>query len=163
MRRLWPILGIFALISLGLLSGTVFAGSLTFNTANLGPSTFGNLPNLLPSAIVGTGINLFLGLAGVMAFLYLLWGGIQWITGGADKDAVEKARKKISAALIGLAIVFSAYALIFIVQALFNIQIIQIDLYPIGQSRPAAPVCGTCGGGLCCTPHYCIAATGTCI
>lgn len=89
------------------------------------------LINIRPSAIVSTTINLALGVAGVLAFLSLLWGGIRWIVAGGDKEGVEKARKRITASLVGLAIVFSAYALIFIIQALFNVNIIQVNLGPI--------------------------------
>jgi hypothetical protein len=38
---------------------------------------------------------------------------------GGDKDGLDKARKKISQALIGLAIVFSSYALLRIITILF--------------------------------------------
>ena len=36
----------------------------------------------------------------------LLWGGIGYITAGGDKEATQNASKRISAALIGLAIAF---------------------------------------------------------
>jgi len=32
--------------------------------------------------------------AALVAFVYLLWGGFQWITSGGDKAAVEAARIK---------------------------------------------------------------------
>jgi hypothetical protein len=73
-----------------------------------------------------------LGIAGVISFIFLLWGGLQWIMAGGDKEGTEKARKKITAALIGLAIVFSAYALLYILRALFNIDLIQVNLQQIG-------------------------------
>jgi len=47
------------------------------------------------------------------------------------QQGTEKARKKITAALIGLAIVFSAYALLYILRVLFNIDLIQIDIRQI--------------------------------
>lgn len=105
------------------------------DVVNINPPGIGqNLSNIRPSGIISTVINLALGIAGVLAFLYLLWGGIQWILAGGDKEGAEKARKKITAALVGLAIVFSAYALIFIIQALFNINIIQVNLASINGS-----------------------------
>ena len=75
------------------------------------------LRNIQPSGLVSTAINILLGGAGIAAFIYLLWGGFQWITSGGDKEALDKAKKRITHALIGLAVVFSAYALIFIVRA----------------------------------------------
>ncbi|KKU78587.1 MAG: hypothetical protein UY06_C0046G0007 [Candidatus Amesbacteria bacterium GW2011_GWA2_47_70] len=52
---------------------------------------------------------------------------------GGDKEATEKARKKITASLVGLAIVFSAYALLFILSTLFNINLLQFTLKPLIQ------------------------------
>ena len=91
-----------------------------------------NLYPLRPSGYVRTAINLLLGFAGVLAFIYLLWGGIQWITAGGDKDALDKARKRITQALIGLSIVFSAYAILYIIRVLFNIDLIQVVINNIG-------------------------------
>jgi hypothetical protein len=87
---------------------------------------------LRPSFFVRSAILILLGLAGVTAFLYLLWGGLQWITAGGDKDAVEKARKKIVGALIGLAIVFSGYAILYILRVLFNVDLIGFNLSQLG-------------------------------
>jgi Type IV secretion system pilin len=90
------------------------------------------LRNLTPAAYIFTAINLLLGVAGVAAFIFLLLGGIQWITAGADKDALDKARKRLIQALIGLAIVFSAYAIIYILRVLFNVNIIGFTLRRLG-------------------------------
>jgi hypothetical protein len=87
---------------------------------------------LKPSFFIRTAIFTLLGLAGVAAFLYLLWGGLQWITAGGDKDAVEKARRKIITALIGVSVVFSGYALIYIIRILFNVDVIGFNLFQLG-------------------------------
>lgn len=78
---------------------------------NLGP---------LISALIGI---LFI-VAALIFFFMLLIGGIQWMTSGGDKAATEAARSRITAALIGLVIVFAAWALMRIVEAFFNITII---------------------------------------
>lgn len=56
-------------------------------------------------------VGLLLLIAFILAFLYLILGGIGWITSGGDKAAVENARGKIIAAIIGLLIVASVWAL----------------------------------------------------
>jgi hypothetical protein len=89
--------------------------------------------DLTPSKLVSGAISIILGVSGIVAFFVLLIGGIQWILAGGDKEGTEKARKKITAALIGLAIVFSAYALIFILKALFGIDLFQFTLKNIGS------------------------------
>jgi hypothetical protein len=96
-------------------------------------SQYNNLYTLRPSQYVRTAILVLLGLAGVTAFIFLLLGGVQWITSGGDKDAAEKARKKISFALVGLAITFSAYAIIFIIRALFGVNLIEFTINNLGS------------------------------
>lgn len=76
---------------------------------------------------VGQLISSFLGVAlllsALMVFGYLILGGIQWITSGGDKGKTESARNKITAALVGLAIVASSYALMQIIAYFFGINI----------------------------------------
>ena len=105
--------------------------AITPDTVIITSNTYPTISNLKPSNYVAGAINLLLGVAGIISFIFLLWGGIQWILAGGDKEGTEKARKRITNALIGLAVVFSAYALIFILQALFNIDIIRLNLQPL--------------------------------
>jgi hypothetical protein len=76
---------------------------------------------LQPADYILTIIRALLGLAGVAAFIYLLWGGVQWIMASGDKDAIDKAKKKVVGALVGLTIVFSAYAISYIIKTLFGV------------------------------------------
>lgn len=75
---------------------------------------------VLISAIVGT----LLILAALMAFLYLIMGGIQWITSGGDKTHMEEARNKITHAIVGLIIVGAAWAVMVLVQNFLGINVI---------------------------------------
>ncbi len=74
----------------------------------------------LISALVG----LLLILAALMAFFFLILGGIQWITSGGDKAGMEAARNKITHAIVGLIIVGAAWAVMILVQNFLGIQII---------------------------------------
>jgi len=91
------------------------------------------LQGYTPGMFLTTVLNLLLGAAGIASFIFLLWGGIQWILAGGDKEGTEKARKRITNSLIGLAIVFSAYALLYIIRALFGVDLIQINISQIGK------------------------------
>lgn len=91
------------------------------------------ISDLKPSTFITGGINILIGVAGIISFFFLLIGGVQWILAGGDKEGTEKARKRITSALVGLAIVFSAYALLFIVGALFGIDLLQFTLKPLTQ------------------------------
>lgn len=57
-------------------------------------------------------LTIVLALGALMVFLYLIWGGIDWITSGGDKSKTEKARDKITAAIIGLIILAASWAIL---------------------------------------------------
>jgi len=64
-------------------------------------------------------------IAGVIVALFLLLiGGIQWMTSGGDKQATESARGRITAALIGLVLLFAAWAVIMLVEEFLGITIL---------------------------------------
>jgi hypothetical protein len=67
-------------------------------------------------------IKLVLIIAVVVFFFLLLLGGIQWITSGGDKESLTKAQRKITAALIGIVIVFSAWAILNLVKYFFGLE-----------------------------------------
>ncbi len=74
----------------------------------------------LISAAVGT----ILILAALLAFVFLILGGLQWITSGGDKAAMETARNKITHAIVGLIIVGAAWAIMMLVQNFLGVSII---------------------------------------
>lgn len=74
----------------------------------------------LVSALVGT----LLIIAALLAFFYLILGGIQWITSGGDKAGMEAARNKITHAIVGLIIVGAAWAIMLLVQNFLGVNII---------------------------------------
>lgn len=75
---------------------------------------------MLISALVGV----LLIIAALMAFFFLILGGIQWITSGGDKAGMEAARNKITHAIVGLIIVGAAWAIMILVQNFLGISII---------------------------------------
>ncbi len=65
-------------------------------------------------------------------FIYLIWGGFDWLTSGGDSGKIEKAQKKITAALIGFAIIAASYGLMKLIGAFFNIDIFSgVQFQPI--------------------------------
>ncbi len=83
----------------------------------------GELGTLL-SAVVGA----LLIIAALLAFFFLILGGIQWITSGGDKTGMEAARNKITHAIVGLIIVGAAWAIMILVQNFLGITIIGSQL-----------------------------------
>lgn len=86
---------------------------------------FQNLGALTIPAIISALITLVLIVAAVVFFFILVIGGIRWITSGGDKANTESARNQITAALVGLVIVFAAWAIIQLIGTFFNINILQ--------------------------------------
>lgn len=68
--------------------------------------------------IIGAIIKWFGGLAGSLFFLYLIWGGIEWMVAGGKDENVKKAQQKILYAIIGIVVVMLSY---FIVEAIIGI------------------------------------------
>lgn len=74
--------------------------------------------------LIGAGVGALLIIAALLAFLYLVLGGIQWITSGGDKTGMEAARNKITHAIVGLIIVGAAWAIMILVQSFLGITIV---------------------------------------
>ena len=87
---------------------------------NIGADQFG--------PIVSNVITILIIIAVLIAVLFLIWGGIQWIMSGGDKSKVESARNSIIGAIIGLVIVFLAYFIISVVANLFDVNISNLTL-----------------------------------
>lgn len=57
-------------------------------------------------------IDIALTIVGIIAFLFIIYGGFQFLTGGNEAGKVEQARKTILHAVIGLVISIGAVAII---------------------------------------------------
>lgn len=84
-------------------------------------SNFTNLSGLTINGIISGAITLALVVAAVIFFFMLVIGGIRWILSGGDKGQTEAARNQITAALIGLVIVFAAWAIATLIGSLFGL------------------------------------------
>jgi hypothetical protein len=80
--------------------------------------------------LIGSGITAAIVIAGLLTFIFLIWGGLQWLTSGGDKSKYEAARDRITAAIIGLVIVAAAVAIINVIQQFFGIDIFRINIPP---------------------------------
>src|SRR3989344_4832265 len=56
-------------------------------------------------------IRNFFGLLGIVAVVLILYGGFLWMTAAGNEEKVEKAKKVLTSAVIGLAIMLSAFAI----------------------------------------------------
>ena len=63
--------------------------------------------------------------AALLAFVFIVIGGMQWITAGGDKVAMQSARDRITAAVVGLVIVVAAFAITTIITTVLGINIFE--------------------------------------
>ena len=79
-------------------------------------------------AVIGFIVTIAFIIAILVALIYLIWGGIKWITSGGDKANVETARNQIIAAIIGLLIVFLAFFILNLILGLFGLNLFDLTL-----------------------------------
>jgi len=118
-----------------LFSGIVSAqlnGSVSLNA----PAGFTNLEAVSFQGVVQWAISVVLVLAAVIFFFMLVIGGIKWITSGGDKGKTEGARNQITAALVGLIIVFASWAILQLINLVFGVDIISNLTIPAISSTP---------------------------
>lgn len=60
-------------------------------------------------------LNWVLGILALVAVIMIIMGGFQWLTAAGNEEKIEKAKKVISAAVIGLIIVLLAWAIVIFV------------------------------------------------
>ena len=64
-----------------------------------------------PDPIIQTIIEVALSFLGVIFLILTIYGGFLWMTAAGNEEKVSKAKKILTAAIIGLIIVISAYAI----------------------------------------------------
>ena len=67
-------------------------------------STIGCLETYVQNAI-----GFIFALIGAVALIFLIFGSIKFITSGGDQKAVEEAKKNMTYAILGLAVILSIY------------------------------------------------------
>lgn len=80
-------------------------------------------PFTAPDKTGAAGISLFFSnlitliyeIAAVVFIFMLLWGALEWISSGGDKEKVTSARSRITHALIGITLFAVAFAIIRVV------------------------------------------------
>lgn len=78
-----------------------------------------NIANVIPPAI-----TLAFIVGSIIFFAMLVWGAIEWISSGGDKQKLESARGRITSALVGIILLFAAFAIINIIEHFFNVHIL---------------------------------------
>jgi len=87
---------------------------------------FNKLCGLDPAVLIARAISFIFVIAVVVAIFFLLLGALKWIYSGGDKAAVEGARSTITAAVIGLVILFLVFLVFTVILQFFGINILEI-------------------------------------
>jgi len=110
------------------LAGSAFAQAN--DIINLKPTTgqWVNMANLDIGSMLSAIVQLIMVVAALAFFFMLVIGGVQWLVSGGDKAGTEGAKNRITAALIGLVIVFSAWAITSLIEKFFDIHILNVNI-----------------------------------
>ena len=99
-------------INQGLALGAIDKAKTGLDAA-AGPS--GLQSDKTPEAIIGSALNMLLGIVSLIFLIIVVYGGITWMTAGGNTENVQKGRNMIIEGAIGLAITLGAYAITYYV------------------------------------------------
>lgn len=83
-----------------------------------------NLKNIEVSNLISGVITLVFIVASLVFFFMLVVGGIKWMMAGGDKEKAGEARGQLTSALIGLIVIFLAWAISTLLGTLFGVDIL---------------------------------------
>lgn len=100
-----------------------------------------------PKMLVINIVRIILGFLGIVATIVVLYGGWLWMTSNGDPSRVEKAKKTLIAAVIGIIIIISAFGIVS-----FIANLVQNTLTGGGSGGCSAPTPYSCTWGCSATP-----------
>ena len=113
----------FGIMIFSIFFGSVIWAAPNFRNASASLSGVGSETGLgdkdLPT-VVGTSINIALSMVGLIFLILTVYAGLLWMTAEGEESKVDKARKMIIAAVIGLTIVMSASGITYLVTSRFE-------------------------------------------
>ncbi len=86
--------------------GQLFGGTTPDDFASAAGVNNANLPDVIANII-----RIILGFLGIVAVVIVLFGGFKWMTAGGNDDKVTEAKQLIIQGIIGMVIIFSAFAI----------------------------------------------------
>lgn len=95
-------------------------------SVNLNPPSgeFERLGQVTVAGLVRGIVSFLLIIAAFIFFVMLVLGGIKWIMSEGDEAKVKTARDQVQNALVGLVVVFSAWAIIKLIEAVFGVNLL---------------------------------------
>ena len=65
---------------------------------------------------------------GLLVLIWIIYGGITWLTAGGSKEKIENARNRIINAIIGMAILFAAAAFVNFIGPAIGFDLLKFEL-----------------------------------
>ena len=93
--------------------------------------------------VINNALKIVFAVAGFLVLVFLIMGAFQWMMSGGEKEAVGRARSRITHALIGLAILVLAFVIASVIQSLVGIDILKIELPNLSNPVPIPTVTPT--------------------
>jgi hypothetical protein len=85
---------------------------------------FSSLEKVTAPNIISGAVSLVLIITFVVFFFILVLGAFKWITSSGDEKKIAAARSQITNALIGVVLILSVWAILNLIEILFDIKIL---------------------------------------
>lgn len=113
--------GAWLAVPAGALDQSAYIVASTAEEAKAGVDAIGGESTTDLPTFIKTVINLLLFIIGVIAVIYVIIGGIKYVTSNGDAAAVKSAKDTILYAIIGIVVAVMAYAIVnWIINALIE-------------------------------------------
>ena len=109
---------IYGAIAAGLLFLAQYASAALPEPPNVGlPGTSGMTITDLAGTVI---TNILLPVAGLIAVLFLIIGGYQYITSAGNEELAERGKHTLQNAIIGLLVIILSYVIVVVIANYFN-------------------------------------------
>ena len=107
-----------------------------FGVQALNPGNANQAEGVVETVITNV-ITIFFTVGGLGVVIYFVWGAVDWILSGGDKEKVASARKKMTNAIIGLTLLSLSYVIINIVGAVVGFNPLgYLQIKGLGDTTP---------------------------
>lgn len=112
----------------------------------------GNIPvDISLGALIANTLQIMVIVGGLAALVFLVWGALDWILAGGDKEKLAGARKKIINTIVGLALLALSGFIVGLLGAILGIDIFNLKelpaLFQVPGYAPSPPRTIPCGPG----------------
>jgi len=118
----------------------------TYDFTKKEPIDFTNVTDTRPIAdYIKTFFKYLSGVAGILATVFMMIGGLLWLTAGGSPDKISSAKAYVTSSITGLLLAFGAYILL----ATINTDLVNLRVSKINQIAPMGCCPSPKDGGKC--------------